>query len=302
VRSDFPLVELHEWVGDDRAPDITVRLGRVPDRLDALVTDDPVLQLSADGTCRLARASVASCQIDGPAGEVIIEPEWHVQESDVRAFFLSKVLAALCLKRNLVPLHASAVQMGDTAVAFVGRSGVGKSTIAAACMKRGYRVLADDLTAVDWTGPAGPRVWSTFPLLKLCPDAIAHLDLRSQGAAPNTPQIAPGIVKLEKYHVAVDGEFVVAPVPVTVLCHLSWATDSTELGIVRLGGREAVRHALRSVYRGHMARLLMGQARLFTAASRLCSHAVLHVAARRSTGSSVDDVLDELTLLRGAPR
>ncbi len=54
----------------------------------------------------------------------------------------------LMLHHELV-LHASAVRVGGRAVAFVGSSGMGKSTLAAALCERGYGLVSDDLLRVD---------------------------------------------------------------------------------------------------------------------------------------------------------
>lgn len=56
----------------------------------------------------------------------------------------------LTLNRYLV-LHASAVQLNGHAVAFVGASGMGKSTLAAAMCSLGCGLVADDVLRVDVT-------------------------------------------------------------------------------------------------------------------------------------------------------
>ncbi|MRR12527.1 hypothetical protein EG835_08705, partial [bacterium] len=61
---------------------------------------------------------------------------------------------ALALRGHVV-LHASAVEAGGGAVAFVGESGIGKSTLARELGALGCRVLSDDLLRVE---PRGPRV------------------------------------------------------------------------------------------------------------------------------------------------
>lgn len=54
--------------------------------------------------------------------------------------------------RHKLVLHASAVQMGDTALAFVGRSGMGKSTMAALMCAGGALLITDDVLRLDWDG------------------------------------------------------------------------------------------------------------------------------------------------------
>ena len=57
-----------------------------------------------------------------------------------------------------VPLHASAVMLGDTAIVFAGGSGAGKSTLALAAIRQGLPLLSDDTIFVQ-TEPHF-RLWS----------------------------------------------------------------------------------------------------------------------------------------------
>jgi hypothetical protein len=57
-------------------------------------------------------------------------------------------MAYLLRQRGWLPLHASVVAMGEQAALFLGSSGEGKSTTAAAFHARGHLVIADDVGAV----------------------------------------------------------------------------------------------------------------------------------------------------------
>jgi hypothetical protein len=91
------------------------------------------------------------------------------------------VIAVHLRLRNELVLHASAVRAGDRAVAFVGASGMGKSTLAAALCRNGYDLVTDDVLRVDLTGGTTPRALpgSTENRLRpsarqLADDAPAH--------------------------------------------------------------------------------------------------------------------------------
>ncbi|MCA5892872.1 hypothetical protein LEP48_05820 [Isoptericola sp. NEAU-Y5] len=59
-------------------------------------------------------------------------------------------LAFQLYARGLLVLHASAVQVGDASVGFVGRSGMGKSTMAALlCSEGAGSLITDDVLRVD---------------------------------------------------------------------------------------------------------------------------------------------------------
>lgn len=61
------------------------------------------------------------------------------------------LLAFVLALRGEAVLHASAVQLGDVALAFVGASGMGKSTMATLLCAAGARLITDDLLRLDLT-------------------------------------------------------------------------------------------------------------------------------------------------------
>jgi hypothetical protein len=77
----------------------------------------------------------------------------------------------LLLQRGLLPLHASAVELDGAAVAFCGPSGAGKSTLALHLVKRGHRLLCDDICAIDMAS-GEPRLWPGLINLKLWRESL----------------------------------------------------------------------------------------------------------------------------------
>lgn len=66
----------------------------------------------------------------------------------VESYLLGPVLACLLHLRNVPCLHACVLANDSRAIAFGGPKGVGKSTLAFALMRRGWKVLADDHAAL----------------------------------------------------------------------------------------------------------------------------------------------------------
>ena len=83
---------------------------------------------------------------------------------DASLYLVGPILGVVLRLRGMVPLHASAVSIGDQAVALVGPAGAGKSTTAAAFARCGYRVISDDVVALGQEAsrfaipPGYPRV------------------------------------------------------------------------------------------------------------------------------------------------
>ena len=110
-----------------------------------------------------------------PAPEVMEETSWHL--------YLNQVLPLALAKQGQLVLHASAVEIGDHAVAFMGESGRGKSTLAASFATSGLRFLTDDgllLSPCD----SGYQVMPSHPSIRLWDDSQQALMSTSAPMAP----------------------------------------------------------------------------------------------------------------------
>jgi hypothetical protein len=87
------------------------------------------------------------------------------------------VTAFLLAMSGRCVLHASAVDLGGRALAFVGTSGQGKSTMAALFCAAGALLVTDDVLPLEFDPPAGP------PLRVLCHRAGTEIRLREKTAS-----------------------------------------------------------------------------------------------------------------------
>jgi hypothetical protein len=98
---------------------------------------------------------------------IVVTPIPGAPEPNVRLFLLGSAMGLLLHQRGLLPLHANAVEIDGMAIAFMGPSGIGKSTLAAWFHDRGHRVLADDVCAVSFDAGGSPWVQPGIPRLRL---------------------------------------------------------------------------------------------------------------------------------------
>jgi hypothetical protein len=108
---------------------------------------------------------------------------------------LAQVLPLAAALRGREILHASAVEMAGQAVAFLGSSGVGKTTLAARIVARGARLVTDDVLAVDVANGAVRAHRG---------GAVARVDPRELRAmtADERRGLGPVRARAEKWHVA----------------------------------------------------------------------------------------------------
>ena len=91
-----------------------------------------------------------------------------------QTYLLNQVLSFALLKRGAEPIHATAVVVDGSAVAFAAGPGTGKSTLGAAFLQRGYRLLTDDLLVLREEG--GEFVAQpSMPRIKLFPEIARRL-------------------------------------------------------------------------------------------------------------------------------
>ena len=104
--------------------------------------------------------------------EIIVDPLLGIDEAIIR-LLLAGILGVLLYQRGVLTIHASVVAIdNESAVAFLGDKGWGKSTLAAALHTQGHSFLSDDLLAIDFKPARPPEVRPGFPQLKLWPDSV----------------------------------------------------------------------------------------------------------------------------------
>jgi hypothetical protein len=101
---------------------------------------------------------------------------------DAATYLVGPVLGLLLRLRGVNCLHASAVVIGDGAVAFVGAAGSGKSTTAAALARRGCAVISDDIVAIQESRGVF-YVLPAYPFICLLPSSVEMIEGYS-GALP----------------------------------------------------------------------------------------------------------------------
>ena len=178
-------------------PDITISVGARPDVRD---TGQSIIGAElAEGSegRRVYRRSpsgiVAFCFSDGT--EFFVAPRgdhiWTVwcpphTVEDMATYLHGPILGYVLRLRQTVALHASAVAVGERAIAFVGGPGAGKSTTAACFALKGFTVLADDVSAIDHHA-GGFSVRPAYPHLRLWPASVTSLLGHVDALRPITP-------------------------------------------------------------------------------------------------------------------
>jgi hypothetical protein len=115
--------------------------------------------------------------------EVEAWPVPGVGVATTELLFQNQVLPLALSRQGVLVLHASAVEAEGRALAFIGASGRGKSTLAASFASSGGRFLADDGLQLQWRGES-PWALPSHASVRLWPDSEAALLAPGHPAAP----------------------------------------------------------------------------------------------------------------------
>jgi hypothetical protein len=184
-------------------------LGIAPfDRWLSLDGEEAALFYREDGGYLLRFVDCADFRIAGDGAEVLAMPFPGTDPEMLADLYFNQILPLILARTGQTVLHASAVVVNGHGIAFVGATGRGKSTLAAAFARAGHAFLTDDgLIAV--AGADGYAIQPRRPILRLRSDSQAAV-LAASGE---------GTVDLAKQRVAASGlvPFHDQPVPLSAI-------------------------------------------------------------------------------------
>jgi hypothetical protein len=165
-----------------------------------------------------------------------------VPTETLRHLFIDAVFPLVLNLKGHDALHATAVDGPAGCCAFLGSSGIGKSTLAAALVRRGWQLVCDDCLHFD-VGADGVTVVPGYGALRLWPDSIE--------AAFNNGSLLQTVQDRRKKRVEIAGMKSTYPVTLRRVYLLTGIQDpdDTRIRIESVPRRDAfiqlVRHAFR---------------------------------------------------------
>jgi hypothetical protein len=239
-QSALPLPEMREGWEGARAP-VTIRRASAPrpagvTEIDRGVVADPqVFWMEVPNIVRLLVTA---------GTEITVEILGNATDGEVRAYLLGSAMGALLHQRGLLPLHASAVEIDGRAIAFIGTSGAGKSTMALHLNARGHPLICDDICAVDTSG-AIPVVWPGLINLKLWRDSLASTGRATDGLE----QVLP---TLDKYRLPIAATAAYERYLLGGIVCLIAGSEKTAAALEPLTGAEAAAILIANSFRGQL--------------------------------------------------
>lgn len=232
----------------DLSDKVELSLGDLPERLEPTIWSNPRFAVGRDGDVLVTiegrfRALVTQgCRIQVH----LLAPPPSMAE--LESWLLSMIAGALLHQRGELTLHASAFVIDGEAVALTGRSGKGKSTLAAALVRRGHQLLSDDITVVRRSADGKLLAVPGSPHLRL--HVPAALELGAEPAQLFSTETGTGKSIWRRR------QEICKPVPLRALLRIEEASTATSASLTRLRGAEALMPLPDILYRFNLAHRL----------------------------------------------
>ena len=217
---ELPIPEIKSELFSNKV-DVRFEVGRIPSMRFKVLGSRFGFRIGAKETAfeiqQLSRFLVSG------GNRVIVDAATDANPSAVCLFLLGGAMGALMHQRGLMPLHGSAVVIRKHGVAFLGPSGRGKSTLAAAFSRGGYPLLSDDHVVLSRGHNGQYMIPPGFPLIRL--KSLAVLANSNLTQVFTVPEID------EKWAVPLPGRFIGNAVPLRAIYFLEWyRRKSPEVG------------------------------------------------------------------------
>jgi len=212
--------------------------------------------------------------------EIIVSPQPGANEKLIRLYLLGTCMGALLMQRGTLPLHGSAIAIDGKAYAFVGESGAGKSTTAAAFLERGYPLLSDDVIALSGSSDLTtvPFIHPAYPQQKLWQESLDILgrDLSSSQ-----------ILYDQKYAVPVHAQFCNYPLPIGGIFELVKHEEAETVQVSAYDGLESLSILMNNTYRSFLIPYFGLTRWHFTATVNLAAKTKVYRVIRPAKGCNV---------------
>jgi hypothetical protein len=199
---------------------------------------------------------------------------------------LGQVLSFAMLMQGIEPLHATAVVVGRGAVAFLGDSGYGKSSLGVSFVRENYPLLTDDVLVLEQRGE-DLLAYPGMPRIKLFPEMCGSMFQGCEGTPMN------GWTRKAIFALSAQ-QHQVSAIPLRILYVLSPPSNRPPRVTLR---RMSERKAFLSVLKNTFNDILLGPTRLkrqFQFAARVAAQVPVKSLSYPRTLSALPAVVDAI--------
>ncbi len=160
-----------------------------------------------------------------------IDPSLH--QSTLEHFLHDQIFPGILAMEGRLVIHAGATHVEGRAIAFIGKSGLGKSTLTASFDQSGYPLMGDDALVIHWLGDIAAAE-ATYKSLRLLPDSLHEIFLEPPEHSP-----AAHYTPKQRVNMSQTAQMVYSPMELTALFFLAQPSMREEIRIAPVKPAEA---------------------------------------------------------------
>ena len=291
VLSDIPLPELSSISEKKEKVDVIIKKEDLS-LLWSQLSTHPYSVIVQDNFVMFQLPNVAIFLIKN-GNEIIYTPLKEARQDHIRLYLLGSCMGALLMQRKVFPLHGSAIEIEGKAYAIVGESGAGKSTLASTFLKKGYKLLSDDVVAVTIADNNIPYVTSSYPQQKLWQESLEQFGM-------GTEQFRPIYQRESKFAVPVASKFFLGALPLAGIFELVKG-ESEKIKLSKIQNLHRLNTILQHTYRNCFISGLGLAEWHFNTSVKMVNKLDIYQLSRPNSGFSVNELVSTVlnTLNKG---
>lgn len=228
IISEFPLPELPLTDEPGLCGSVAVIHGDLSERWQAIPKLTPSLGMLGGEVMFEAKGRAVFSVQDG--SRITVSPAAGADMDCVRLYILGSCMGVLLMQKKILPLHGSALVLGNQAYALVGRSGAGKSTLASYLLDQGHLLVSDDVIPVMVQG-GQPLAIPGYPQQKLWQQSLDYMGM-------NSSLYRPLFERETKFAVPVHDRFQDEPLPLGGVFELAVTEAEGPVTVEPISGME----------------------------------------------------------------
>lgn len=228
IISEFPLPELPLTDEPGLCGSVAVIHGDLSERWQAIPKLTPSLAMLGGEVMFEAKGRAVFSVQDG--SRITVSPAAGADMDCVRLYILGSCMGVLLMQKKILPLHGSALVLGNQAYALVGRSGAGKSTLASYLLDQGHLLVSDDVIPVMVQG-GQPLAVPGYPQQKLWQQSLDYMGM-------NSSLYRPLFERETKFAVPVHDRFQDEPLPLGGVFELAVTEAEGPVTVEPISGME----------------------------------------------------------------
>jgi len=242
IYSEFELPELSNEDQVEATPEIVIKESDLCKYWNAKVKDNNYFVLEKEMV--LFHVPNIAIFLIEKGESIYITPLSANKMDEIRLYLLGTCMGILLMQKRILPLHGSGIAIDGKVYAIVGDCGAGKSTLARAFLKKGYKLISDDIIPVRLNKDGNPIVIPTYPYQKLWLESLQAFEM-------TTNPYKPIAYREEKFSVPMEHKFETNSLPLAGIFELK-KTDGEEIEIKEIRNLERLQilynHTFRNTF------------------------------------------------------